>query len=106
VSRAYTVRLALTSGVDGVSKTIFTASPSFAWVVRDVSVWLPTAPTEFYLQLWTPGVDFVPILYLKTTAVGSYHSEMRQRMESGDYLVAVSVGGHWAIAVTGYQLDL
>lgn len=103
MSQPYTVRFALVEGVEDVDTLIFTASSSFAWVIRDVLAHIQLPSTAFYLQLKS-GDRATALIAQPVTSASTIHLELRQRMEAGDQLIVYSTGAPWSIAVTGYQL--
>jgi len=106
VATPYTVRLALNSGLDNVAVLLFKAPGSYAWVIRDVVVYLPVANTTFIMQLVIPGVANSPLWSFVGGTPQTHHLELRQRLEQGDELYGQAVGGTFSISVTGYQLTL
>lgn len=106
MATVYTVRLALSSGLDNVAVLLFKAPSGYAWVVRDVVVYLPVASTTFIMQLVVPGVTNSPLWSFVGATPQTHHLELRQRMEQGDELYGQAVGGTFSISVTGYQLAL
>lgn len=102
----YTVRFGLVDVPADVATTVFTALPGYAWIIRDVFVYQgPTPNAVFYLNL-VAGSRTATLMRIGSSVEQVTHLELRQRMEVGDQLIAISQTGGARIVVTGYQLEL
>jgi len=92
------------AGGDAEEVVLFTATPSFTWVLRDVLVNLGTTGSMiFYLHLFA-GSRIAVLMYETATAGKTIHLDCRQVLEAGDYLRGYATGGTWNAVLTGYQL--
>lgn len=100
----YTKRLLAVSALTGAAGA--TVPPGKVWVVKHVAFWInPAVAGDAVVVTGAAGTIIAATQCPTSGGIYQVGQALTQALYAAETMQAVSVGGAWAVAVTGYELS-